>query len=47
VGQEQAAHVNGLVKDFRSDVLKDVNEDDLRAAIRVFHAMARNIESAS
>lgn len=45
-GQEQASHVNGLVKDFRSDVLKDVSEDDLKAAIRVFHAMARNMEAA-
>lgn len=46
-GQEQAAHVDGIVKDFRNGVLKDVSEDDLRAAIRVFHAMARNIEAAS
>jgi MarR family transcriptional regulator, transcriptional regulator for hemolysin len=46
-GREQAAYVNGLVKDFRNDVLKDVSEDDLKAAIRVFHAMARNIEAAS
>jgi len=45
-GQELASHVNGLVKDFRSDVLKDVSEDDLKAAIRVFHAMARNMEAA-
>ncbi|SCX88154.1 MarR family winged helix-turn-helix transcriptional regulator [Microvirga guangxiensis] len=45
-GQEQASHVNGLVKDFRSDVLKDVSEDDLKAAIRVFHAIARNMEAA-
>jgi len=46
-GQEQAAHVNGIVKDFRNGVLKDASEDDLKAAIRVFHAMARNIEAAS
>jgi MarR family transcriptional regulator for hemolysin len=47
VGQEQAAYVDGLVKEFRSDVLKDISEDDLKAAIRVFHAMVRNIEAAS
>jgi MarR family transcriptional regulator for hemolysin len=46
-GQEQAAYVDALVKEFRSDVLKDVSEDDLKAAIRVFHAMGRNIEAAS
>jgi len=46
-GQEQAAYVDTLVKEFRSDVLKDVAEDDLKAAIRVFHAMAKNIEAES
>jgi len=46
-GEEQATYVNGLVKDFRSDVLKDISEDDLKVAIHVFHAMARNLESAS
>jgi len=46
-GEEQAAHVNRIVKDFRCGVLKDASEDDLKAAIRVFHAMARNIEAAS
>jgi MarR family transcriptional regulator, transcriptional regulator for hemolysin len=46
-GQEQAAYVDALVKEFRSDVLKDVSEDDLKAAIRVFYAMGRNIEAAS
>ncbi|MEZ0171549.1 MarR family winged helix-turn-helix transcriptional regulator [Microvirga sp. TS319] len=46
-GQEQAAHVNGLVRDFRCDILKDVSDADLKAAIRVFHAMSRNIEAAS
>lgn len=46
-GQEQAAHVNGLIKEFRSDLMKDVSEDDLKAGIRVLHAMARNIEAAS
>jgi MarR family transcriptional regulator for hemolysin len=46
-GQEQARYVDTLVKEFRSDVLKDISEDDLKAAIRVFHAMARNIEAAS
>ncbi len=46
-GQEQASHVNGLVKEFRSSTLKDASEDDLKAAIRVLHAMARNIEAAS
>lgn len=46
-GQEQAAHVNGLVKEFRNDLLKDVGDDDLKAAIRVLQAMTRNIEAAS
>ncbi len=46
-GQEQAANVNGLVRDFRNDVLKNIDEDDLNAAIRVLQAMARNIEAAS
>ena len=46
-GQEQAAHVDLLVKAFRSDVLKDISEDDLRVAIRVCEAMGRNIEAAS
>jgi MarR family transcriptional regulator for hemolysin len=46
-GYEQASRVDGIVKAYRSDVLKDVSEDDLKAAIRVFHAMARNIEAAS
>jgi MarR family transcriptional regulator, transcriptional regulator for hemolysin len=45
-GQEQAAHVNGIVKAFRSDIMKDVSEDDLKAALRVLHAMASNIEAA-
>lgn len=46
-GQEQAASVDSIVKEFRGDILKDVGEDDLKAATRVFHAMARNIEAAS
>ncbi|WP_457093423.1 MarR family winged helix-turn-helix transcriptional regulator [Microvirga sp. P5_D2] len=46
-GHEQAAHVNGIVKGFRNDVMKDVSEDDLKTAIRVFHTMARNIEAAT
>jgi MarR family transcriptional regulator for hemolysin len=46
-GKEQAGYVDTLVRDFRSDVLKDISDDDLTAAIRVFHAMARNIEAAS
>lgn len=46
-GKDQAAYVDTLVRDFRSDVLKDIGDDDLKAAIRVFHAMARNIEAAS
>jgi len=46
-GREQAAYVNGLIADFRNDALKDVSEDDLKAAIRVFQAMARNTEAAS
>lgn len=45
-GKEQSAYVAGLVRDFRNDVLKDVGEDDLKAAIRVLQAMARNIEAA-
>jgi len=45
-GQDQAAYVGTLVRDFRSDVLKNISEDDLKVAIRVFHAMARNIEAA-
>ncbi|QRM32024.1 MarR family transcriptional regulator [Microvirga sp. VF16] len=46
-GQEQAAHVDRLVKEFRSDVLKDISEDDLKVAIRVCEAMGRNIEAAN
>jgi MarR family transcriptional regulator, transcriptional regulator for hemolysin len=46
-GQEQAAYVDLLVKAFRSDVLKDISEDDLKVAIRVCEAMGRNIEAAS
>jgi MarR family transcriptional regulator for hemolysin len=46
-GKDQAAYVDTLVRDFRRDVLKDIGDDDLKAAIRVFHAMARNIEAAS
>ncbi|WP_262270748.1 MULTISPECIES: MarR family winged helix-turn-helix transcriptional regulator [Microvirga] len=45
-GQEQAAHVDILVQEFRGDVLKGISEDDLEAALRVFRAMVRNIESA-
>lgn len=45
-GRDQAVFVDGLVREFRGDVLKDVGEDDLKAAIRVFHAMALNIEAA-
>ncbi|HEV2566986.1 MAG TPA: MarR family transcriptional regulator, partial [Microvirga sp.] len=41
-GKDQAAYVDTLVRDFRRDVLKDIGDDDLKAAIRVFHAMARN-----
>lgn len=46
-GQEEAVLVGEIVQDVRSDVLKDVSEGDLKAAIRVFHAMARNIEASS
>lgn len=46
-GQDQAAYVDRIVRDFRAGVLKGVDEDDLKAAIRVFHAMGRNIESAT
>lgn len=45
-GQEQAAYVDKLVKGFRGDVLKDISEEDLKVAIRVFQAMGRNIEAA-
>jgi MarR family transcriptional regulator for hemolysin len=46
-GQEEAVLVGEVVQDVRNDVLKDVSEDDLKAALRVFQAMARNIEAAS
>src|SRR5215213_76136 len=46
-GQKEAVLVGEIVQDVRTDVLKDVSEDDLKAALRVFHAMARNIEAAS
>ncbi|WP_442038886.1 MarR family winged helix-turn-helix transcriptional regulator [Microvirga sp. 2MCAF35] len=46
-GQKQAARMDLLVKEFRSDVLKDIGEDDLRVAIRVCEAMGRNIEASS
>jgi MarR family transcriptional regulator, transcriptional regulator for hemolysin len=46
IGHEQAAYVDRIVKEFRSDVLRDISEDDLKAAIRVFHAMGRNLEAA-
>ncbi|MXQ12549.1 MarR family transcriptional regulator [Microvirga makkahensis] len=46
-GREQAAHVNRLVREFRNDVLSNVDEDDLNVAIRVLEAMTRNIEAAS
>jgi MarR family transcriptional regulator, transcriptional regulator for hemolysin len=46
-GQKEAVLVGEIVQDVRNDVLKDVSEDDLKAALRVFHAMARNIEAAS
>ncbi|MBZ6076047.1 MarR family winged helix-turn-helix transcriptional regulator [Microvirga puerhi] len=43
-GRIQAGLVSGLADDVRETVLTDVTEDDLQAAIRVFHAMSRNIE---
>ncbi|MBA1156667.1 MarR family winged helix-turn-helix transcriptional regulator [Microvirga mediterraneensis] len=46
-GQEQATHMDLLVREFRSDVLRDISEDDLRIAIRVCEAMGRNIEASS
>ena len=46
-GQEEAVLVGGIVQDVRNDVLKDVSEDDLKGAIRVWGAMGRNIEAAS
>jgi len=46
-GREQAAHMNALVQAFRSDVLKDIREEDLEIAVRVCQAMVRNIEAAS
>jgi len=46
-GQEQAAHMDALVQDFRRDVLKDIPEEDLQIAIRVCQAMVRNIEAAN
>ncbi|MBB3018378.1 MarR family transcriptional regulator for hemolysin [Microvirga lupini] len=44
-GQKEAILVGGIVQEVRNDVLKDVSEDDLRAALRVFHTMARNLEA--
>jgi MarR family transcriptional regulator, transcriptional regulator for hemolysin len=46
-GREQAAYVDALVKEFRSDVLKDIPEDDLKVAIRALNAMSRNLEAMS
>jgi MarR family transcriptional regulator, transcriptional regulator for hemolysin len=46
-GQKEAVLVGRIVQEIRDDVLKDVSKDDLTAALRVFHAMARNIEAAS
>jgi MarR family transcriptional regulator for hemolysin len=46
-GQEEAILVAEIVQEVRTDVLKDVSDDDLKAALRVFHAMARNVEAAS
>ncbi len=45
-GQREAVLVGEIVQEVRDDVLKDVSEDDLRAALRVFHAMTRNLETA-
>ena len=44
-GQKQAVLVGEIVQEVHNDVLKDVSEDDLRAALRVFHAMTRNLEA--
>lgn len=46
-GRIQASLVSRLADDVREIVLADVTEDDLQAAIRVFHAMSRNIEAAT
>ncbi|MGF9761338.1 MarR family transcriptional regulator [Microvirga sp. 0TCS3.31] len=45
-GQQEAILVGEIVQEVRNEVLKDVSEDDLRAALRVFHAMTRNLEAA-
>jgi MarR family transcriptional regulator, transcriptional regulator for hemolysin len=47
LGQESAALVSDLVDEYRRDLLKDVSEEDMEIAIRVFRAMERNIEAAS
>lgn len=44
-GRVQAGIVSRLADDVRESVLADVAEDDLQTAIRVFHAMSRNIEA--
>ncbi|MCB8820382.1 MarR family winged helix-turn-helix transcriptional regulator [Microvirga rosea] len=46
-GRVQANLVSRLADDLREQVLIDVTEEDLQAAIQVFHAMSRNIENAS
>ncbi len=46
-GQEQAAHVDMLVREFRKGAMRNVSEADLEAAIRVFQAISLNIEAAS
>jgi MarR family transcriptional regulator for hemolysin len=44
-GRKEAVLVGEIVQEVRNEVLKDVSEDDLRAALRVFQAMTRNLEA--
>jgi MarR family transcriptional regulator for hemolysin len=44
-GQKEAFLVGEIVQEVRHDVLSHVSEDDLRAALRVFHTMTRNLET--
>jgi MarR family transcriptional regulator, transcriptional regulator for hemolysin len=44
-GEKEAVLVGEIVQEVRHDVLSHVSDDDLRAALRVFHAMTRNLET--
>jgi MarR family transcriptional regulator, transcriptional regulator for hemolysin len=44
-GEKEAVSVGEIVQEVRHDVLSHVSDDDLRAALRVFHAMTRNLET--